>query len=1675
MYTLLANPPHDQDTWHFNVPQAHLTLSRRRRDDNRIFGKFIRFTPEAITLDILQFPSNRVLHSDDPDKFILVSFEKLRFPQGGLKIITEYINRLMKAGLFINDTQYRFYHHSNSQLRSRTCFMREANNDAELDDRIYQMGDFGKIMSAAKRAKRIGLLFSAAEIDVQLDPKWVTDIPDIENSSTVFSDGCGLMAKRFAIQVSKAKKIVFRNQRYTPSVFQIRYLGYKGVLMMHPEMDREKTCLAEFRKSMKKFSTTQDHSFSVVGYSKPYSFGRLNNDVIVLLSSLGITDEKFIAKQREYLRWIEEASTDMTKAIDFVSTLDNYKLAERVLLDGLDDEAVSRDIRKAQMSEVSQFLKNDKPRARMIIHKSRLLYGVCDPFKVLKEGQVYVRVTSRTGASTLINGDVLVVRNPCLHPGDCLKLRAVNDRRLSHLVDCIVFASVAKPKHQAAPAMSSGGDLDGDKFFVCWDPDLVPARVHESYDYPPNKERPGGNVTRTDLANQFASYNNAGLAKVVKLHQQWIRASPKGAMSAECQELNALHSQAVDGARVKIPDRLLTPPTPQGKYILDVLAEAAKEYHANFGQIGAIDLDTDTTSADDAADVLAELFRTKPNAVSEYELFNMALAFARKFSMTAEELKLYLAHIDTGALAPHEKHAISSSLALTPMEHRRLWNSLMTSDILSQRDLQQRQLDRPLSMQRLYSSAINSPATFFQYLKIALVQFTRKLLVLKTDDRFAVGIFIRGEIPWDEEPEVRDADPEVSDNVVVCSFMPKASSPMANYRPCTTGYKLHCDDRTFQLYNKAIADTFVWLSRPPREIQRDVIASIALQKISGRVQKQLGRLQRAPVVAMEIHVISNRDRVAHQSFDLYFEHVDTEQYVRRFERDLTSYELRTLKAVDWTDRPGWLKELFVPRQSEDHFKELLTDLTQEQLETLLNFSLQHRAYTELYWSFSFTINSIPLRPNVGAWIDKHPPLVYVLLKAYPPTENMELPEPLSMMCTPIVEAILRSANDLGIATLVGLEKIARSINDLQNDQYTGLLMLAALSIRPKNLFQEALLVLHESRLATRETDKAVAHFHKHALAVAFDCAEEAADTCPCDENGRPRRIQGSYPVQRVIPGEGREAKIHLRVDMNVPIRLHSHVRLRCMSKPENGWVEQAVNDGIIIKATRGELTVELFHPLPPEASEMQWNIYDAGSIATAQAMIDALTRLSVEREACCSIYNTIVMTPSPEEVDGEASNDSEEEEIPDAESLNASQVTAIRSCMAPLSLIWGPPGTGKTTVVVQILRYLLRKFGECKILMTASTHNAVDNVLERFLKVNQQDNLLPDDVILRVATDHSKVNKALQSYTVDARVGGDVHENNRLQKQAQQRVNAARIVFTTCAGAGLGTLRKVNFDTVLIDEASQITEPCALIPLVKGSERVVLVGDHVQLRPTVKPMGKALEYDVSLMERLYTADSHPGTVKTMLNVQYRFPKELAQFPSNEFYNGELQSHIEDSEEVLGVLLTTAFPWPRIFGSSGVIPTVFVQCDTEETMGSSSKGNEGQTELAVRIVSMLQSPAREGEDKPKLSIAALSPYTRQVTMLKEGLPSSVTCATIDSFQGRESDIVVFCTVRCNASREIGFVEDHRRLNVMWTRARLGLIIIGDRTTMTETNALWKRAIGSCTEVKLPPPPEPATPS
>lgn len=230
----------------------------------------------------------------------------------------------------------------------------------------------------------------------------------------------------------------------------------------------------------------------------------------------------------------------------------------------------------------------------------------------------------------------------------------------------------------------------------------------------------------------------------------------------------------------------------------------------------------------------------------------------------------------------------------------------------------------------------------------------------------------------------------------------------------------------------------------------------------------------------------------------------------------------------------------------------------------------------------------------------------------------------------------------------------------------------------------------------------------------------------------------------------------------------------------------------------------------------------------------------------------------------------------------------------------------------------------------------------------------------------------------------------------------------------------------------------------------------------VRRMAEALEHDVSLLERLYTKQNAEGIMKTMLDVQYRSPERLNRFPSTEFYEGRLQSGVSDPQS-LEALTRSAFPWPQ---DNGVISSVFVQCSAEEDMGRMSKGNAIQADVVEHIISLLMAVRVEEEESTcsEISITVLTPYTRQVQNLRQCLPSSITISTVDSFQGRESDIIIFSTVRSNVDGEIGFLSDRRRLNVMWTRARLALIIVGDRRTLT-TDALWQRALNACAEVDV----------
>ena len=199
----------------------------------------------------------------------------------------------------------------------------------------------------------------------------------------------------------------------------------------------------------------------------------------------------------------------------------------------------------------------------------------------------------------------------------------------------------------------------------------------------------------------------------------------------ECQELNALHSQSVDGANIRIPDRLKTPPAPPegSKYILDQLKEAAVEFTTTFTASASRRADVaKLTSQEDAEQLIGQLLRSKQNSVSEFELFNLAYRLAQRYCV---DLKSYLSQLDFSAMTVTEKKVVSSTLSLSGVDYPEIWNSLFLSDILTPRDLYQRNLAHPFAIQRLYSSRLSGAVTFFEYLKRAVRDYTRKLLIIQ--------------------------------------------------------------------------------------------------------------------------------------------------------------------------------------------------------------------------------------------------------------------------------------------------------------------------------------------------------------------------------------------------------------------------------------------------------------------------------------------------------------------------------------------------------------------------------------------------------------------------------------------------------------------------------------------------------------------------------------------------------------------------------------------------------------------------------------------------------------------------------------------------------------------------------------------------------------------------------
>ncbi|KAI3689592.1 hypothetical protein L2E82_47554 [Cichorium intybus] len=417
--------------------------------------------------------------------------------------------------------------------------------------------------------------------------------------------------------------------------------------------------------------------------------------------------------------------------------------------------------------------------------------------------------------------------------------------------------------------------------------------------------------------------------------------------------------------------------------------------------------------------------------------------------------------------------------------------------------------------------------------------------------------------------------------------------------------------------------------------------------------------------------------------------------------------------------------------------------------------------------------------------------------------------------------------------------------------------------------------------------------------------------------------------------------------------------------------------------------------------------------------------------------------------------------------LNASQVFAVKSVLQrPISLIQGPPGTGKTVTSAAIV-YHMAKQGQGQVLVCAPSNVAVDQLAEKIsatgLKVvrlcaksREAVSSPVEHLTLHYQVRHldtsekSELHKLQQLKDEQGELSSSDEKKYKALKRATEREisQSADVICCTCVGAGDPRLANFRFRQVLIDESTQSTEPECLIPLVLGAKQVILVGDHCQLGPVIM-CKKAARAGLaqSLFERLVLL----GVKPIRLQVQYRMHPSLSEFPSNSFYEGTLQNGVTINErQSTGI----DFPWP--------VPNrpmfFYVQMGQEEISASgTSYLNRTEAANVEKIVTtFLKSgvvPSQIGVITPyEGQRAYIVNYMSRNGALRQQLYKDIEVASVDSFQGREKDYIILSCVRSNEHQGIGFLNDPRRLNVALTRARYGIVILGNPKVLSK-QPLW----------------------
>lgn len=461
--------------------------------------------------------------------------------------------------------------------------------------------------------------------------------------------------------------------------------------------------------------------------------------------------------------------------------------------------------------------------------------------------------------------------------------------------------------------------------------------------------------------------------------------------------------------------------------------------------------------------------------------------------------------------------------------------------------------------------------------------------------------------------------------------------------------------------------------------------------------------------------------------------------------------------------------------------------------------------------------------------------------------------------------------------------------------------------------------------------------------------------------------------------------------------------------------------------------------------------------------------------------------------------------------LNPTQERAVNEVLwaKDVAIVHGPPGTGKTTTLVEAINETLMR--ESQVLVCAQSNMAVDWISEKL--VDRGINVLRignptrvNDKMLgftyeRRFESHADypqlwaIRKAIRELRKNRKKGSENYHQkmDRLKSRAAEielRINAelfgeARVIACTLVGSAHHLLEGMKFGTLFIDEAAQALEAACWIPMKRAS-RVILAGDHCQLPPTVKSIA-ALRAGLgkTLMERI--AENKPEVV-TLLKIQYRMNDEIMRFSSDWFYGGKVESApqikyrsvldydhpitwIDTSNEENQITIEGEDAPEDSASASSAASAANQNSDLnfKEQFVGESFGRINKAEAELTLLTLAEYFTKIGKQRvleERIDVGIISPYRAQVQYLKKLIKKYeffkpyrrlISVNTVDGFQGQERDVILISLVRSNDEGQIGFLKDLRRMNVAMTRARMKLIILGNKDTMTKQpfyKKLWE---------------------